>query len=105
MKQYKNNVFTQSKFLLLICIVLAALLQGCKSDPEHADLSRIMARGHLTVGTLYGSTSYYLGAEGPTGFEYELAQKYAEYLGVELKVIPSYNLDELFSSLIRARLT
>ncbi|GAA5131657.1 membrane-bound lytic murein transglycosylase MltF [Thalassotalea piscium] len=99
MKQYKNNVFTQSKFLLLICIVLAALLQGCKSDPEHADLSRIMARGHLTVGTLYGSTSYYLGAEGPTGFEYELAQKYAEYLGVELKVIPSYNLDELFFKL------
>ncbi|GHE76982.1 membrane-bound lytic murein transglycosylase F [Thalassotalea profundi] len=75
------------------------MLQGCKSEPEHASLSRIIERGYITVGTSFGSTSYYIGAEGPTGFEYELAQKYAEYLGVDLKVVPSYNLDELFSKL------
>lgn len=96
MNQYKINIFRKYHFFMLLCLTLMVLLQGCKREPEHANLSRIIERGYVTVGTLFGSTSYYIGAEGPTGFEYELAQKYAEYLGVELKVVPSYNLDELF---------
>lgn len=96
MNQYKINIFRKYHFFMLLCLALMVLLQGCKSEPEHANLSRIIERGYVTVGTLFGSTSYYIGAEGPTGFEYELAQKYADYLGVELKVVPSYSLDELF---------
>ena len=99
MRQIKITTFKNQYLLLCVWIALFTFLQGCKSEPEHANLSRIIERGYITVGTLFGSTSYYLGAEGPTGFEYELAKKYAEHLGVELKIIPSYSLDELFYKL------
>ncbi|MFD2168303.1 membrane-bound lytic murein transglycosylase MltF [Thalassotalea euphylliae] len=74
-------------------------ISGCKTEPDHPSLNRILERGYVTVGTLYGPNSYYLGAEGPAGFEYELAKKYADYIGVKLKVLPSYSLDELFPRL------
>ncbi|XQW83979.1 membrane-bound lytic murein transglycosylase MltF [Thalassotalea piscium] len=99
MRHYKIKIFKKYHFFLYLCIALSVFLQGCKTESEHANLSRIIERGYVTVGTLFGSTSYYLGAEGPTGFEYELAQKYADYLGVELKIVPSYNLDDLFVKL------
>ena len=99
MRQFKINDLKKHPLLLCLLITLSVFLQGCKSEAEHASLSRILDRGYITVGTLFGSTSYYLGAEGPTGFEYELAQKYASYLGVDLKIVPSYNLDELFLKL------
>ena len=48
------------------------------------------------MGTLYGPTTYYIGVDGPTGFEYELAEGFANYLGVELEIYPAYSLPELF---------
>lgn len=74
-------------------------ISGCKQEVDQASLKRILDRGYVAVGTLYGPNSYYLGPEGPAGFEYELAQKYAQSLGVELKILPSYSLDELFPRL------
>jgi membrane-bound lytic murein transglycosylase F len=75
------------------------LLSGCEPAPKQASLQRILDRGYVKVGTLYGPSSYYIAADGPTGFEYELAKNYADYLGVELKIIPSYKLEELFPKL------
>lgn len=99
-KNKTHNKFKQlqSSFMLLFAMSFM-LLSGCKTGNEPANLQRIIDRGYLTVGTLYGANSYYIDAQGPAGFEYELAKKYAEYLGVELKVYPSYNLDELFEHL------
>ncbi len=92
----KVNIHKLLTFLLLPCIFI---LSACETQKTSANLQRIIDRGYVTVGTLYGNTSYYLDAEGPAGFEYELAQEYAEYLGVELKMMPSYNLKELFQQL------
>lgn len=74
-------------------------LQSCKVEKKSASLSRILERGYVSVGTIYGPTSYYVDAQGDTGFEFELAKKYADYLGVELKIKASYSLDELFNRL------
>ncbi len=82
-------------FILLSVILLA----GCDSKTDKASLQRIIDRGYVKVGTLYGPNSYYLGAQGPAGFEYELAKNYADFLGVELLIIPSYNLENLFPKL------
>jgi membrane-bound lytic murein transglycosylase F len=89
----KISVFVS---LFLACCV--ALL-GCQKSTSNATLQRILDRGYVTVGTVFGPTSYYLEAEGPTGFEYELAKGYADYLNVELKIVPSYSLSELFEKL------
>jgi membrane-bound lytic murein transglycosylase F len=92
----KVSVHKLLTFLLLPCIFI---LSACETQKNPANLQRIIDRGYVTVGTLYGNTSYYLDAEGPAGFEYELAQHYADHLGVELKMMPSYNLKELFEQL------
>lgn len=82
--------------LRIIILITVSVLAGCDKNNEPADLKQIIDRGTLRVGTLFGPNSYYIGAQGPRGFEFELAQKYAEHLGVQLEIVPSYTLNELF---------
>jgi membrane-bound lytic murein transglycosylase F len=95
--------YFQQKHLKLLrtgfVCVLSILLFSCLPQQKTANLQQIIDRGYINVGTLIGPTSYYLDAEGPAGFEYELAKQYADYLNVELRVVPSYNLKELFPKL------
>lgn len=94
-------IFNQLKsiFAIVLLSLLLPLLSGCEHEQDEPSLARILERGHVRVGTLFGPNSYYLEADGPAGFEYELARYYAEYLGVELVIVPSYNLNELFALL------
>jgi len=87
-----------SKFVSIFGLSLFFLF-GCQPQEKNASLQRIIERGYISVGTIYGLTSYYLEAEGAAGFEYELVKKYADSLGVELKVVPSYSLEDLFDKL------
>ena len=41
-----------------------------------SDLERIQHSGEINIITRNTPTTYYIGAEGPTGFEYELAVSY-----------------------------
>lgn len=94
---------------LIITFFLLSVLFSCGEKTQQASLSRIIERGYVTVGTLYGANSFYIQGDdvlsntldggGYAGFEYELAKKYADYLNVDLKVIPSYSLDDLFIKL------
>lgn len=72
---------------------------GCNDAPPPSSLEEVLSSGILKVGTTYGLTTYYNGPSGPIGFEYELAQGFADYLGVKLEVFPYYNLSELFPQL------
>jgi membrane-bound lytic murein transglycosylase F len=65
----------------------AALLLAACTQPQSA-LQRIRARGELRVVTLNAPTSYYLGAQGPQGFEYRLASAFARQLQVRLVIEP-----------------
>jgi membrane-bound lytic murein transglycosylase F len=49
-------------------------------------LKRIQKTGEITVATRNTAHCYYLYRDQPLGFEYEMAQAFAEYLGVRLKV-------------------
>ena len=49
-------------------------------------LAKIKAKNSLEVIMVNGPTTYFEGAMGREGFEYILMQKFAEYLGVELKL-------------------
>ncbi|MFD2094858.1 membrane-bound lytic murein transglycosylase MltF [Corallincola platygyrae] len=73
------------------------------TQPEKTHLQKILDRGELRVGTIYSSTTYLFGPNGPEGFDYELAKSLADYLGVELKMVPSYTLNELFTQLNAGR--
>ncbi len=89
-----------TKFASLLLVIFAtSFLSACDKKNDSASLSRILHRGYINVGTFFGPTNYYTTANGFAGFEYELAKKYAQSLNVELRIIPSYSLDELFIKL------
>ena len=85
----------KSGYWLLVLIWLT----GCSPEPQQSQLFSIYQRDTLKVGVLHGPTSYYVGVDGPTGFELELSQALADKLGVKLELFPSYHLDELLQKL------
>ena len=65
-------------------------LSGCSRGA--GALSEIRERGELRVATLNGPTTYFIGAEGPEGPEYEFAEKFAAHLGVRLVLVVETDL-------------
>lgn len=78
------------------------LTNGCQwQENTPTSLEKIRDSGVLRVGTLNNQLSYYIGAEGPTGLDYELAQTFAKKLGVKLEITAMFTLSELFPALER----
>ena len=48
---------------------------------------------------VYSGTTYYLYKGRPMGYEFELLERFAEYLNVTLDIIVVNNVDELFKKL------
>ncbi len=65
--------------------MLATLLLATCSQPPGL-LEKILASGELRVVTRNSPDAYYLGSQGPEGPSYELASRFAEYLGVQLRL-------------------
>ncbi|MFQ1049007.1 membrane-bound lytic murein transglycosylase MltF [Avibacterium paragallinarum] len=59
----------------------------------------IQSRGKLVVGTLNNPISYFIGNDGASGFDYELAKAFADYLGAELEIQAMENAEQLFTAL------
>lgn len=51
-------------------------------------LAQIEASGTLRAAMVNSPTSYYYGPAGETGFDYDVARAFADYLGVRLRVVP-----------------
>ncbi|GAL06745.1 transglycosylase Slt family [Photobacterium aphoticum] len=89
-------------FRHFIALVLSLFfLNGCWQEEPRTDLERIREEGVLRVGTLNNQLSYYIGSEGPTGLDYELAQRFADKLGVKLEMKTMFTLSGMFPSLQR----
>lgn len=81
-------------------LLLTVFLAGCQIESEpQSELDRIKERGVLRVGTLNDQLSYYIGPDGPTGLDYELARRFADELGVKLEMTPAFRLSALFPAL------
>ncbi|WP_082008476.1 membrane-bound lytic murein transglycosylase MltF [Photobacterium gaetbulicola] len=93
-----NPSFRQFIALLLSLFVLNGCLWQEKPGTE---LERIREEGVLRVGTLNNQLSYYIGNEGPTGLDYELARRFADRLGVKLEMKAMFTLSGLFPGLER----
>lgn len=63
------------------------------------ELEAIQLSGKLDIITRNTPTTYYIGPEGPTGFEYELATEFAHYIGVTPNVIISNEFANILPSI------
>jgi membrane-bound lytic murein transglycosylase F len=79
-------------------LVLLLCLSACGGTDQ---LDTILDSGELRVITRNSPTTYYFDKSGPLGYEYELARRLAEHLGVELKVDTAYQLQGIFTALER----
>lgn len=70
---------------LLIIIGLALALGTCVSRPGL--LEQIDTLGTLRVATVNSVSTYYLDADGPTGFEYDLIRDFAKKQGLRFEMV------------------
>ncbi|MXP49971.1 membrane-bound lytic murein transglycosylase MltF [Pantoea sp. Eser] len=88
-------------FIGLVAVLLAMALWP--SIPWYGGgqdtISQIKSRGVLRVSTINSPLTYYTINQAPAGMDYELAKRFADYLGVKLKVTVRPNLGDLFDDL------
>ena len=88
------------KLTAIICpLLLLSALWQLSACAEKNQPKTIQEQGTLRIISRNGPTSYYEDRTGPTGFEYELAQLFAEYLGVDLDITVVHSLEEIFQAL------
>jgi membrane-bound lytic murein transglycosylase F len=68
----------------LLALLATLLLATCSQPP--GVLQQVLEAGELRVVTRNSPDAYYLGSHGPEGPAYELASRFAEHLGVALRL-------------------
>ena len=79
-----SRLSKQAKVTALAIVLLLPFLYSGKDNLTV--LEQVQRRGSLTVLTRNGASSYFIGPEGNTGPEYDLAAAFANYLGIRVKV-------------------
>lgn len=74
---------------LVFCALCATTLV---KDKVPSTLESVLERGELVIISRNGPTTYYEGPNGYTGFDYEIANEFAKYLGVKLVIQDEENL-------------
>jgi len=79
----------------LLLMLLLVLLFGTSGDNPLTQVERIQARGTLVMLTVNGATTYFLGPQGETGYEYDLARAFSDHVGVPLEVVTLPTINDL----------
>lgn len=83
--------------------LLAVTLLLVTCSPPTSLLRQVRERGTLRVVTVNGPTTYYLGGQGQTGFDFDVAKHFADALGVRLKVIVAHNRYQVLPMLMSGK--
>ena len=89
----------KKRLKLQLIIILSIAVMSCGVPSVPTALSSLLERESIRVGTVYGAGTFYNGAEGPQGFEYELLAGFADYLGVTLDLYPFYSYEVMLEQL------
>ncbi|MFT5788670.1 MAG: membrane-bound lytic murein transglycosylase F [Shewanella sp.] len=89
-------------FLVFSCIILLAACQKVVVEQEKKPV--IALKTELVVGTMFGPQIYFSSGQGDSGYDYEMAARFATYLNLELKMQPYGNISELYSALRRGEI-
>jgi membrane-bound lytic murein transglycosylase F len=77
---------------------LAAIISTC--SPTINGLTKVRTMGVLRVATINSPTTYYIGAGGQTGYEYDLAKGFADRLGVKLEIVLAQSQQEAIDKVL-----
>ncbi len=80
-----HSAHRRPKLALLALLVWVTGLTTC--SPTAPLIDQVRTLGVLRVATTNGPTTYYTGAEGELGFEFDLSSRFAEFLGVALELV------------------
>ncbi|MGB0732938.1 MAG: membrane-bound lytic murein transglycosylase MltF [Pontibacterium sp.] len=81
---------------IFCCFLILPIIWSFQTSTR---LDSIRNDGVLVFGTINSPTTYFTDKLGPAGFEYELAQHFAEFLGLELNVVQFPNQKTLLNAL------
>lgn len=85
--------------LLTLLATIVACLATVTASVRPSKLETVKMRGYITVVTRNSPTTYFEDRGGKTGYEYELAQSFADYLGVELRLNVADSIGEIYQQL------
>ena len=85
-----------AKLSLAICLICVVLVLALTSGNRQG-YQDVIEDGVLKIITRNSPTTYYQDRDQASGFEYELAELFAQYLGVKLEVVVADSLDDLIS--------
>lgn len=97
LKRLKINYILIGVVTLLLALALWPNITW--RSGQGGQLQEIISRGELRISTLNSPLTYFNTRQGPGGLDYELAKRFANYLGVKLVVIPHQNINDLFDDL------
>lgn len=83
--------------------IVAISLSMLTGSIQPTALEIVKMEGQLTIVTRNGPLTVYEDRTGVAGYEYELAQAFADYLGVKLNLIVADNFNDIFSTLEQGR--
>ena len=86
---------------LIIIFTLTVLIGTCSSPPPLLD--QVLETGELRVVTRDSPTAYIITPDGPSGPEFDLAQAFADDLGVALVMDPVASISEILPRLVSGK--
>ncbi|MFC7369612.1 membrane-bound lytic murein transglycosylase MltF [Vreelandella zhaodongensis] len=78
-------------YFSVIATIILVMVPHTSWVPPSEHLAQITAKDFITVHTRNTPITYYEGRQGPTGFEYELMQRFADYLDISLNLNASHS--------------
>lgn len=87
--------------LLLLLAAITLSLGTCA--PKRGLKAQLRSLGTLRVAMINSATTYYRRGHETAGFAYDLVQRFAQNLGVDVKIIPVANRHEALAAVARGR--
>ena len=99
MNQHAFLTLISSYCKRLLTILFVSLTSACNPFIQTTDLEKIQMRDAIVMGTINSSLTYIYDGESYTGLDYELGEKFADYLEVDFIVKDFDTLEALFFAL------
>ncbi|OTA19392.1 cystine transporter subunit [Xenorhabdus beddingii] len=98
---YLSNIKINYFVIVIIALLSAAIIGLSINWPnkQQEQINKILTRGELRVSAITSPLISLNDKNEPTGFDYELAKRFADYLGVKLVIKFRANINQLFDDL------